>query len=255
MRVHIADGSSIELRSDEYGGRAERRDEGQPMQSVAGVPSDSGLDILIVSPVRLLRDGLATMLRQRENVRSVHTAESAEVAAEAVARLMPTLILLDVATEDGLSVARRLAGAAADVQILGFAARAHDHDVLAYASAGITGFVPREASADDLFDAIDRAFNGELLCSPRVAAALFRQVAVLSNVPRPNGVPAQLTGRELEIVRFIDEGFSNKEIARRLSIQVSTVKNHVHNILEKLNVTRRAKVPARVRVIGLLHAD
>jgi DNA-binding NarL/FixJ family response regulator len=63
-----------------------------------------------------------------------------------------------------------------------------------------------------------------------------------------------LTGREREIVSFIDEGLSNKEIARHLSIEVSTVKNHVHNILEKLHVTRRGKIPARVRMIYPIHA-
>lgn len=228
---------------------------GPAQQDVAGTSPDRGLEILIVSPVRLLRDGLATMLQQRANVRGVETAESAEMAVEVLERFVPTLILLDVATEDGLSAARRLAEGAEGVQVLGFAARAHDHDVLAYASAGITGFVPREASAQDLFDAIDRAFNGELLCSPRIAAALFRQVAALSSIPKPGGSSGQLTDREREIVQFIDEGLSNKEIARHLSIEVSTVKNHVHNILEKLNVTRRGKVRARVRVIDQVHAS
>jgi DNA-binding NarL/FixJ family response regulator len=228
---------------------------GPTQQSACAAPPNGGLRILIVSPVRLLRDGLAAMLQQRANVQSVQAAESAEVATEFLERFAPTLILLDVATDDGLSVARRLADAAGDVQILGFAARAHDHDVLAYAGAGITGFVPREASAQDLFDAIDRAVNGELLCSPRIAATLFKRLAALSSVPKPSAGPAQLTGREREIVRFIDEGLSNKEIARHLSIEVSTVKNHVHNILEKLHVTRRGKVPARVRVIDPIHAD
>jgi DNA-binding NarL/FixJ family response regulator len=195
------------------------------------------------------------MLQQRANVQGAEVAESAEAAIEALERSAPTLILLDVAADDGLLVARRLAEAAPHVHILGFAARAYDHDVVAYASAGITGFVPREASAQDLFDAIDRAVNGELLCSPRVAATLFRQLAVLSNTPKHGVGPTQLTGREREIVRFIDEGLSNKEISRHLSIEVSTVKNHVHNILEKLNVTCRGKVPARVRVLETSHPD
>src|SRR5262245_59421333 len=226
-----------------------------PGQHTAAEAASDRLQILIVSPVRLLRDGLAVLLRQRPNVQSVEAVESAELAIEALRRSAPTLILLDVATDDGLTVARRLAGASNGAQILGFAARAHDHDVLAYASAGITGFVPREASAQDLFDAVDRAVQGELLCSPRIAATLFKHLAALSSAPKPNVGPAQLTDREREIVRFIDEGLSNKEIARHLSIEVSTVKNHVHNILEKLHVTRRGKVSARVRVIDAIHAQ
>lgn len=227
---------------------------GPAQRNAAEAASCVRLQILIVSPVRLLRDGLAALLRKRPNVQSVEVAESTELAVQALECFTPTLILLDVATNDGLTVARRLAGAANGVQILGFAARAHDHDVLAYASAGITGFIPREASAEDLFDAVDRAVNGELLCSPRIAAALFKQLAALSSASKPNAGSAQLTSREREVVRFIDEGLSNKEIARVLSIEVSTVKNHVHNILEKLHVTRRGKISARVRVIDPIYA-
>lgn len=228
---------------------------GPAQRNAAEAASSVRLQILIVSPVRLLRDGLAALLRERPNVQSVEAAENTDMALQALARFTPTLILLDVATNDGLTVARRLAGAANGVQILGFAARAHDHDVLAYASAGISGFIPREASAQDLFDAVDRAINGELLCSPRIAAALFRRLAALSGASKPNAGSAQLTGREREVARFIDEGLSNKEIARVLSIEVSTVKNHVHNILEKLRVTRRGKISARVRVIDPIHAE
>ncbi|NJM92520.1 MAG: response regulator transcription factor [Rhodospirillaceae bacterium] len=215
---------------------------------IAASPGSSQ-QILLVSPVRLLRDGLAVMLQQRPRIQRVQTAESADAAIAALEQFMPTLILLDVATEDGLLTARRLAEAAEGLRILGFAARAYDHDVLAYASAGIAGFVPREASSQELFDAIDRVVNDELLCSPRIAATLFRQLATLSGRSKPTNGPGPLTDREREIARFIDDGLSNKEIALQLSIEVSTVKNHVHNILEKLRVTRRGKISARVRAL------
>src|SRR5881296_1366294 len=89
--------------------------------------------------------------------------------------------------------------------------------------------------------------RGVAICSPRVAACLLRRVAALAaghggDLPR-----AQLTNREREIVRLIDNGLSNKEIARALGIEVATVKNHVHNILEKLQVHRRGEAAARVR--------
>ena len=210
---------------------------------------------MVISPVRLLRDGLAAMLAQRPSVHCVHVAASAEAALLAFSEFAPTLMLLDVATDDGLATAHRLAEAAPEVQRLGFAARAHDHDMLAYAKAGITGFVPREASTEELFDAIERAGRGELLCSPRLVAIMFRQLAVLAGPVRPDGEAVRLTGREREIVQFIDEGLSNKEIARLLGIEVSTVKNHVHNILEKLQVTRRGEAAARLRVADPSHGS
>jgi len=154
---------------------------GPSQPNATDTSSIEGIELLIVSLARLLRDGIATILQQHAAVTAVQTAENAELAIAALAQFTPTLILLDVATEDGLSVARRLSEAAAGIQMLSFAARAHDHDLLAYASAGITGFVPREASTEDLCAAVERAVRGEFLCSPPIAATLFRQLATLSH--------------------------------------------------------------------------
>jgi two-component system nitrate/nitrite response regulator NarL len=210
----------------------------------------SPLRILIVSPVRLLRDGLATILDSRARVHSVCSAPNADVALAALAKFGPTLILMDVASDDGLSAARRLLAASAGIHMLGFAAREYDHDVLAYAEAGMSGFVPRDASTDDLFEAIDRAMNGELLCSPSAAGTMYRRIAAMAGIRGNERDTPHLTGREREIVRCIDLGLSNKEIARELYIGVSTVKNHVHNILEKLRVSRRGEAAAQIRGVG-----
>lgn len=203
--------------------------------------------LLIVSRVRLLREGLASILSQRPRVDAVCSAAGVDSTLRLVRSFEPTLILLDISTEDGLQTARGLAEAAAGVPVLGFAARAGDDDVVAYAQAGVTGFIAREASTDEMFDSIERAAAGELLCSPRVAAALFRQLAALAIAQRTSSEPAVLTGRERQVVRLIDDGLSNKAIARELAIEVSTVKNHVHNILDKLQVTRRGQAAARMR--------
>jgi len=186
--------------------------------NAATLSLDSLLRILIVSPVRLLRDGLATMVKRRANVQSVAVAESTEAAITVLERFRPTFILLDVATEDGLSAARQLVASARAVRILGFAARALDHDIVAYASAGISGFVPREASAQDLFDAIDRTAKGELLCSPRIAATMFKRLVVLSKAPtKSNAGSPQLTEREAEIVRLIEDIYAARSSSFSLS--------------------------------------
>ena len=221
----------------------------KPNQDSTELPRPIGRRLLIVSVVRLLRDGLVPMLEQRPNVHRVLAVANSEAALLALSHFEPTLILLDVSSQDGLLAGRRIADAAHGVQILGFAGPTKGHDVLAYARAGFTGFVPCDASMDDLFDAIERAGRGELLCSATVAATLFRQLAALARKTRAEPALDQLTGRQREIVRLIDSGLSNKEIARHLSIEVSTVKNHVHNLLEKLNVRRRGEAAARVRVV------
>lgn len=209
---------------------------------------DSAKRLLIVSCVRLLRDGLLAILEQRPGVQAVQAVASVGHALVALESFRPTLILLDVSNEDGLHAAHQLAESARETPMLGFAARADDHDVLAYAKTGISAFVSREASLEDLFDAIERAAQGEFLCPPRVAATLFRQLAALAGVSAlSNSDTAPLTAREIEIARCIERGLSNKQIARHLSIEVSTVKNHVHNILEKLHVASRGEAAAKVR--------
>ena len=232
--------------SSAWVGRAAAEHEDDDRDSAAGTM----MRVLIVSSVRLLRDGLAMMLEHRPRLDVVRTACSADDAMSVLRGFAATLILLDVSAADGLAAAQQLAASVRDVQIIGFAASDLDHDVLAYAAAGIAAFVSRDASTDELFVAVDRAAAGELLCSPRAAGSMFRRLAALAGrveVAVRTSADPSLTGREREIVHCIDEGMSNKEIARRLHIGVSTVKNHVHHILEKLKVTRRAEAAARIR--------
>jgi len=119
------------------------------------------------------------------------------------------------------------------------------------AAAGIAGYVRDDAAAEDVVAVLKSAMRDELLCSPRAAATLCHHVAVLSRdghggLPAESPAPA-LSKRELEIGELIDRGLSNKQIARQLGIQVTTVKNHVHNIFDKLKVHRRGEAAACLR--------
>ena len=98
---------------------------------------------------------------------------------------------------------------------------------------------------DDLVAVVESVARGECLLSPDIAAKLFRRVATLAREPRLEPIQETLTARELDVLRLIDEGLSNKEIATALSIELPTVKNHVHSILEKLDVRRRTAAAAR----------
>jgi DNA-binding NarL/FixJ family response regulator len=119
-----------------------------------------------------------------------------------------------------------------------------EHDVIPCAEAGVAACLPRETTLADLSATIERVAAGESNASPRVAAMLLRRIATLAERNSPE---ANLTAREEEILVLIDDGLSNKQIARRLSIELPTVKNHVHNILEKLHVHRRYEAAARMR--------
>jgi len=164
-----------------------------------------------------------------------------------IIELEPEAVILDITALDSFSFAKSLGTHLPAVKIVAFAVREFDDQVLACAEAGIVGYVGPDGSEDDLVTAIEHALRGELYCSPRMAALLFRQVGALSAQLPPEPGPVTLTQREQQILVFIDQGLSNKEIARVLRIGATTVKNHVHNILEKLHVHRRGEAAAQHR--------
>jgi DNA-binding NarL/FixJ family response regulator len=204
------------------------------------------LTILIVSEIRLYREGLAELLSKRESIRVVGTVTRAEEALQLACELNPSVVVLDQALPESLLLSRTLRQVRPDIRVVALGVPDSEESVLVFAEAGVAGYVPRHGSVDDLVDAVQRAVRGELQCSPQLAGTLIRRLAwrAAAGGDFP-GSP--LTARESEIVRLIDQGLSNKEIAVRLGIEVATVKNHVHNLLEKLRVHRRAEAAARLR--------
>ena len=220
----------------------------RPERIAQPTPAAGLARLVIVTPIRLYRDGLALALSRDHDFDVVGTAGEVDDPAFLLAAL-PDLLLLDVAAPSWLEVAAAVATGDAPPPVVGLAVPETEEAVIACAEAGIAGYVPREASIDELAATLRAALRGEATCPPRITACLMRRVAALS-AERP-GFPQEspLTAREEEIVTLIDEGLSNKEIAVRLFIEVATVKNHVHNILEKLNVSRRAQAAARMRAL------
>jgi two-component system, NarL family, nitrate/nitrite response regulator NarL len=201
--------------------------------------------IFIVGDIRFYREGLARCLAQTYDV--VGTASDNREALQDLSELQPDLVLVDMASLESLSTVRALVEFAEEVKVVAVAVPETAGHVLACAEAGISGYVSREASLGDLVGTIESVATGETVCSPRIVASLFRRVASLAAERAPDSPRATLTAREAEILDLIDQGLSNKEIAGRLFIEVATVKNHVHNILEKLHVHRRAEAAATVR--------
>jgi len=207
---------------------------------------DATASVLIVTDIRLYREGLAHILRREHGVGVVATVSAAE-ALRAVADSRPAVALVDMATDGALRTIRALALGAPELKIVALAVQEAEGEVIACAEAGISGLVSRDASLDDLVETISSVARGEMVCSPRVAASLLRRVRTLAAERAREPLDPHLTARETQILRLIEEGLSNKEIARRLCIEVATVKHHVHNLLEKLGVSRRGEAVARVR--------
>lgn len=208
--------------------------------------------VLIAADVRLYREGLATILAQNASVSIVGTAADWTQCLARARELGPDVLLLDTAMPESLSAARSLAAASPHVRVVAFGVPEEGTQLIDYAEAGVAGYVTRDASLDELVAAVAGAARGESPLSPRLAATLLHHVAALAARKPGDGPERRLTARELEIVALIDEGLSNKQIARQLSIEIATVKNHVHHILEKLQVTRRADAAAQLRSLGLV---
>jgi len=226
------------------------RDDASDVSPLRRVSPAGGVSVpprtLIVSDVRLYREGLALALEKCGDIRLVGTADSLESALPYVASRTCAVILLDGGMPHALAIARALMLADENAKIVAVAVADEAADVVACAQAGLDGYVPRDGSISDVAAAIHGVMHGELNCSPRMTATLFKRLAMLGPVADVGETPI-LTMREMEVAELIDRGLSNKQIAHRLRIGTATVKNHVHNILDKLHVNRRAEAAAHVR--------
>jgi DNA-binding NarL/FixJ family response regulator len=202
--------------------------------------------LITISDVRLFRDGLADLLHRNPEFEVVGTAGG---LAEATILLQGEvhLALLDMAMAESLAAVRSLCNAFPTLKIVAVAVPETEGEIVACAEAGVSGYVPREASVADLIESIKATAGGELRCSARIAASLLRRVARLAMVTIADPDAPLLTPRERDVLRLLEFGRSNKEIAKSLGIEVATAKNHVHNILEKLGVRRRSEAVAATR--------
>lgn len=207
----------------------------------------AAIRLLIVAGVRLYRDGLAASLGLRATLEVLATATTADEALARAVALAPDVVVLDMAMRDGRTLVRALHDELPRVRVVAFAVDDDEAAILACVEAGASAFVPSDGTTEDLVEAVHGATRGEMLCSPRAVASLCRRLHDLSRSSSAADVLAGLTTREREILALIEAGMANKEIARRLHIELATVKNHVHSILEKLGVGSRAEAAARAR--------
>lgn len=198
--------------------------------------------VLIVAGIRLYREGLAFFLRNRNGISVAGTARDRSDVIAQLSSSRPGVVLVDLATDESNAIVRDITRLAPTLPIVALGISDREQDVISCIEAGVAGFISREGTADDLANAIESAARGDLPCTPQLAGSLLRRVAFLASHQPTVPTETRLTGREWQIVRLIEQNFSNKEIAARLGIEVATVKNHVHNLLEKLQMRKRAEV-------------
>jgi DNA-binding NarL/FixJ family response regulator len=188
-------------------------------------------------------------LAQQPSVIVAGAADLSTAPAQII-ELAPDVLLLDAGAPAALEAASPCRQALPRLKVVAIAVADVEQDVFACARAGVSGFVSRNGSIQDLVQAIHCAMRNEVACSPRTAALLMSRIAAL-DAPHSAGTHnAALTRREHEIVSLVSAGLSNKEIARQLHIQNATVKNHIHSILGKLQARRRGEIAARMCASG-----
>ena len=212
------------------------------------------IQVLIASDIRLYRDGLADILCRQTDVEVTGRAASPDETLQLALRLRPDVVLLDMVLPESLTTVRALVLALPQTKVVALGIPEHEREVIECAEAGVSGYVTRDDGIDKFVATVRGVARGEVLCSARVAATLLRRVTELAAEHHRISTAFRLTTRELEIVDLIGDGLSNKQIAQRLQIELPTVKNHVHNILEKTGTHRRTEVVARARNEGLLLA-
>jgi two-component system, NarL family, nitrate/nitrite response regulator NarL len=203
--------------------------------------------VLIIDDTRLYLEGLASILECDPRIAAVQTALDPDAALRCITASLPDVILLNTAMAGSDTILQVITKAAGQVPVVALSAKEAQEEVIAWAEAGVAGYLFRAESLATLVAVIQSVARGETLCPPRTTRMLLRHVAALASEQRFRPEVTRLTPREWEILQLIDAGLSNKEIARRLCIEIRTVKNHVHSILKKLHVHRRSEAAARMR--------
>jgi two-component system nitrate/nitrite response regulator NarL len=204
--------------------------------------------VFVVAGVRVYREGLEFYLAGTPSISVTGSAAAADQARRLVPPLRPDVLLLDLGVDTTLSFTREVRAAIPDTKVIGLADARTTVDVVACVESGMLGYLTADTPLPELVTAIRRADRGEATVPPHATARLFDRLVTRAAGGEPRAEPDhRLTARELEILRLIDRGLTNKQIARTLSISVSTVKNHVHHVLRKLRVERRSEATALLR--------
>jgi DNA-binding NarL/FixJ family response regulator len=208
--------------------------------------------VLIADDHQLFRDGLRALLASADDTELVGEAATGEEAIVQAAALQPDVVLMDLQMPgmNGIEATRRIVQMSPHIGVLVVTMFEDDHSVFAAMRAGARGYLLKGASHAEMLRAIRAVGGGEAIFSPAIASRLMEYFANIRPASAPQVFP-ELSDREREVLGLIAQGHKNTEIAERLVLSAKTVRNHVTNILSKLQVADRAEAIIRAREAGL----
>jgi len=203
--------------------------------------TDEPIRLLVVDDQELFRRGLTMVLSGEPGLALVGEAADGEAALEMVVRSAPDVVLLDVRMPkmSGIAACVAIKGAAPTTRIIMLTASDDEADLYDAIKSGASGYLLKDSSIDEVAQAVRLVADGQSLISPAMAVKLLDEFKQMSRAGRTTVLTPRLTDRELEVLRLVARGLSNRDVAKELFISENTVKNHVRNILEKLQLHSR----------------
>jgi len=214
----------------------------------------TAIKILIVDDHAVVRDGLRVMLDRREDFLVVGEAENGLEAVAKVRELDPDVILMDLRMPElnGVEAMRQIRAENSEAKFLVLTTYDTDEYIFDAIEAGAKGYLLKDSSREDLFQAISAVHRGESLVQPGVASRVLDRLAQLTRQAGQAAEPQLLSDRELEVLQLMASGAANKQIASDLIISESTVKTHVTNIFQKLEVNHRTEAVTQALQKGII---
>lgn len=197
--------------------------------------------VLVVDDQELFRRGLVMLLGVESGVEVVGEAGDGVAGTQLAATVAPDVVLLDVRMpkRSGIEACRAIKESVPSAKIIMLTASEEEADLYEAVKSGASGYLVKDSSIDEVAQAVRVVADGQSLISPSMAVKLIDEFKQMSR-PQPDSVPGlKLTERELEVLRLVSTGLNNREVAKQLFISENTVKNHVRNILEKLQLHSR----------------
>jgi len=204
------------------------------------------ISVALIEDNRLVREGISALLNQLPDVRVVAGGSSANEALHKDVTVHVVLLDLGLRKGDSLRVAEKVKQDFPDAKVIVMDLLPVHEDIVEFVHAGVSGFIMKDATLDDLVQTIRSVADGAHVLPPQMTGSLFSQIARDAVARGQSDVlgAVRMTRREREVINLIAEGLSNKEIAGRLHIATHTVKSHVRNIMEKLTLHTRLQIAA-----------